>query len=392
MGKGSSRMENMVIYYPKKIRLMAFDDFFEGKKVLITGNTGFKGSWLTVWLLQQGARVTGISKDVPTKPSLFEELKLGDKIQHYFIDIREKDAVKNIFQQTKPDVVFHLAAQPIVSTSYEDPVDTFSTNVMGTANILEALRSLDNSCNAVIITSDKCYDNVEWIWGYRENDILGGKDPYSASKGAAELVIKTYYNSYFKVADSKIKIVAVRAGNVIGGGDWALNRIVPDCVKAWFNTNAVNIRNPSSTRPWQHVLEPLSGYMRVAQLMTENKINLSGEAFNFGPNADQNYTVLELLKAISEHWQFKKEIGEHFNVDINNKTFHEAGLLKLNCDKALAMLEWKPVLEFNDTAALTGKWYNSYYNVPATNYFDITVEQIKEYTIKAKQKNIRWAI
>jgi CDP-glucose 4,6-dehydratase len=238
-----------------------------------------------------------------------------------------------------------------------------------------------------MITSDKCYDNVEWVWGYREHDALGGKDPYSASKGAAELVIKTYFHSYFNKPGSHVELVAVRAGNVIGGGDWALNRIVPDCVRAWSGEKAVKIRNPKSTRPWQHVLEPLSGYLRAAQALQEGAV-INGEAFNFGPNADQNHTVLELLQAISTHWQFGK-LKEHFAIESNN-AFHEAGLLKLNCDKALFHLQWKPVLEFADTAQFTGSWYDAYYNGRKQDIFEYTVQQVAAYEDKARQKQLSW--
>ena len=369
-----------------------FNSTFSNKKIIVTGNTGFKGAWLTIWLHQMGAKVTGISKDIPTTPSLFGELFLEKKIDHHFANICDGEAMKKIFKNLKPDFVFHLAAQPIVSVSYDDPVDTFQTNVMGTANILEALRTLQHPCHAVMITSDKCYDNVEWVWGYREHDALGGRDPYSASKGAAEIVIKTYFHSYFNKPGSPVKMVAVRAGNVIGGGDWAVNRIVPDCMRAWSDHHAVKIRNPNSTRPWQHVLEPLSGYLRAAQILAEGKLAIHGEPFNFGPNADQNHTVLELLKSIGTHCQFG-DIKEHFSIE-SNQSFHEAGLLKLNCDKALFYLQWKPVLEFVQTAEFTGSWYNNYYNnnCRSGELFDYTVKQINEYTELGRQKEIAWTL
>ena len=367
-----------------------FNDVFGDKKVIITGNTGFKGAWLSIWLHQLGAKVFTVSKDIPSDPSLFETLNLNEKINHHFFNICELEKVKALFQSVQPDFVFHLAAQPIVSESYIDPIETFQTNVMGTANVLEALRTLEVSCKAVMITSDKCYDNVEWSWGYRENDALGGKDPYSASKGAAEIVIKSYFYSFFNKPDSKVQISAVRAGNVIGGGDWAINRIVPDCVRAWSQNTSVKIRSPYSTRPWQHVLEPLSGYLRVAQVMAEGKTIINGEPFNFGPNADQNFTVLELLETISHHWQF--DILKEFFIVENKNAFHEAGLLKLNCDKALFYLQWKPVLAFEQTARFTGSWYNHYYNENALDMYAYTVNQIQEYTSLAKQKDIEWAL
>lgn len=366
-----------------------YNNVFKDKKVIVTGHTGFKGAWLSIWLHHLGAQVVGISKDIPTNPSIFEELKLAEKIKHTIADIRDLEAMKNIFQEVKPDFVFHLAAQPIVSVSYQDPIVTFQTNVLGTANVLEALRTLENPCKAVMITSDKCYDNVEWVWGYREHDALGGKDPYSASKGAAELVIKTYYHSYFKQPDSKIKLVSTRAGNVVGGGDWAVSRIVPDCVRAWSENERVKVRNPDSTRPWQHVLEPLSGYLRAAQVLEEDGSKIHGEPFNFGPNSDQAHTVLELLQAISKHWDFK-DAGDNFLIEPDT-SFHEAGLLKLNCDKALFYLQWKPVLQFAETAEFTGAWYDTYYHKKTDNLFAYTTQQIDAYVEKAKQKGLAWA-
>jgi len=368
---------------------MSFNNVFKNKKIIVTGNTGFKGSWLSLWLHKLGAQVTGISKSIPTQPSLYEVLGLDKKIKNHFADITDGEKMKSIFRASQPDFVFHLAAQPIVSISYEDPISTLQTNIMGTANILESLRAVQNPCVAVMITSDKCYDNVEWIWGYREHDALGGKDPYSASKGGAELVIKTYFHSYFSKPDSNVKLAAVRAGNVIGGGDWAVNRIVPDCVRAWSSGTPVRIRNPRSTRPWQHVLEPLGGYLRTAQLLFEGMVIIHGEPFNFGPNADQNHTVLELLQKIAEHWKFSGD-NEHFAIDSNNSSFHEAGLLKLNCDKALSLLQWKPVLDFPETARFTGEWYNEYYNCGGVNMYDYTASQVEEYEVQAQRKSLAW--
>ncbi len=368
-----------------------FNNIFRDKKVIVTGNTGFKGSWLSLWLYSLGATLVGISKDIPSDPSLFEVLELAGKTEHHFENICDSKRMREIFSTVQPDFVFHLAAQPIVSVSYEDPLETFQTNTIGTANILEALRSVKKPCYAVVITSDKCYDNVEWIWGYREQDALGGKDPYSASKGAAELVIKTYFHSFFSKPDSNIKLVTVRAGNVIGGGDWALNRIVPDCFRSWNNNQAVKIRNPNSTRPWQHVLEPISGYLRAAQVLAEQKTDIHGEPFNIGPNADQNHTVLELLQEVNQFWQ-SGSLKEYFAIEANT-AFHEAGLLKLNCDKALSYLQWKPVLNFQETAKLTAEWYNYFYNDRSReSVTDYTISQIEAYTNLAKSKSIHWAL
>ncbi len=363
-----------------------FNGCYKDKKVLVTGNTGFKGSWLCTWLLEMGAEVYGISNGIPTRPlSLFEENGLAEKIRYTEADIRDGEKMKDIFMAIQPDFVFHLAAQPIVIRSYHDPVETMGTNIMGTVNILEALRGIKKDCTAVMITSDKCYDNVEWLWGYRETDALGGKDPYSASKGAAELMIKTYYHSFFSGPDSLIRLTAVRAGNVIGGGDWAESRIVPDCIKAWSKQSKVEIRSPQSTRPWQHVLEPLSGYLLAGKMLAENK-ELNGEPFNFGPNADQNHTVLELIDAISKYWD--KNASALYEV-IPPKSFHEAGLLKLNCDKALQLLQWKPVLNFEQTASFTSLWYKKSVQ-PQPDMYAFTVEQIKEYAALAAEKKLVW--
>jgi len=367
-----------------------FNNIYRNKKVIVTGDTGFKGSWLSLWLHSLGAHVIGISKDIPTQPSLFEELELAKKTEHHFANICDGPRMKKIFTDTQPDFVFHLAAQPIVSVSYENPIETFQTNTMGTANILEALRMVSHPCNAVIITSDKSYDNVEWIWGYREQDALGGKDPYSASKGAAELVIKTYYHSYFKKPGSKVKLVSIRAGNVIGGGDWALNRIVPDCFRSWNEEQPVKIRNPNSTRPWQHVLEPLSGYLRAGQVLAETDEQINGEPFNIGPNADQNHTVLELLQSVSKFWK-QGTLKNPFEIE-ESKFFHEAGLLKLNCDKALYYLQWKPVLDFEATSRITGEWYDQYYNHKKEDISVYTLKQILDYTETARKKSIAWVI
>ena len=365
-----------------------YNNIFKNKKVIVTGDTGFKGAWLSIWLYHLGAKVTGIAIDIPTKPSLFEELKLVEKIEHHFANILDLESLKKIFQEVAPDFVFHLAAQSIVSISYLDPITTFQTNVIGTVNFLEALRTLDHPCKAVMITSDKCYNNVEWVWGYREHDMLGGKDPYSASKGAAELIIKAYFHSYFNKPDLKIKLVSTRAGNVIGGGDWAVSRIVPDCVRAWSENQKVKVRNPNSIRPWQHVLEPLSGYLRAAQVLEENPDKIHGKPFNFGPNLDQTYTVLEVLHAIGKHWKFPNE-DDNYSIELD-PSFHEARFLKLNCDRALFYLQWKSVLDFDEMTRFTGSWYNIYYTKKSDNIFNYTIKQIDEYTEKAKQKNLLW--
>ncbi len=363
-----------------------FNNIYKDKKVLVTGHTGFKGTWLITWLIKLGANVVGISKDIPTTPSMFEELKLKDKIKHYQEDIRDLSKMIEIISSEKPEFLFHLAAQPIVSTSYSDPIETISTNVMGTANILESLKVSNHKCTAIIITSDKVYDNVEQVWGYKEDDKMGGKDIYSGSKGAAELIIRSYYHSFFKKEDCNITLAIGRAGNVIGGGDWAKDRIVVDCMEAWSENKTVEIRSPEATRPWQHVLEPLSGYLNLGQILFEN-ISLHGEAFNFGPRAEQNHTVKQLLEDLSKYWNFVS-VDNAFTVT-DNIPFHEAGLLKLNCDKALFYFKWQANLEYKDTIRLTSAWYYDFYKTKK-DILDKTLEQIAEYENMAQDKELKW--
>jgi CDP-glucose 4,6-dehydratase len=362
-----------------------FNNIYKNKKVLITGHTGFKGTWLTTWLLNLGAEIIGISKDIPTTPAMFEVLELEEKIQHHLIDIRNFDALNKIIKQEKPDFIFHLAAQAIVSTSYLEPLETISSNVLGTTHILESLRLSNHQCTAIIITSDKAYDNVEQIWGYKENDAMGGRDIYSGSKGAAELIIKSYYHSFFKLDKSNIRLSIARAGNVIGGGDWAKDRIIVDAMIAWSKGNKVEIRSPKATRPWQHVLEPLSGYLSLGQQLYTD-ISLNGEGFNFGPRAEQNRTVQELLIDSSKYWNFDHN-DDAFTIT-DNILFHEAGLLKLNCDKALSHLKWQANLEYKDTIKFTSEWYYNYYQKDLM--FNKTLSQINEYENSAKAKNLKW--
>lgn len=348
---------------------------FKNKKIIITGHTGFKGAWLSLWLKHLGADVYGISIDVPTNPSLYAVTGLGLQIQEIFLDICDQSRVVDVFQDIEPDFVFHLAGQPIVKWSYDDPLATIKTNAVGTANVLESIRKCKKSVIAVMITSDKVYENVEWPWGYRENDRIGGNDPYSASKSMAELVIKTYTQSFFQEESSGVKLGVARAGNVIGGGDWAFGRIVPDCVRAWSKGQAVSIRNPESTRPWQHVLEPLRGYLTLA-IMLQNKPEIHGEPYNFGPFGNQTFTVDRLILEMAKYLKnMSANIEDHGNV-----AFKEAGLLKLNCDKALFDLCWSPCLNFEETVRLTAQWYEMYYSGQAMSMQDFTLSQIESYT------------
>ena len=364
-----------------------FNNLYNKKKVLVTGNTGFKGSWLTAWLLKLGANVYGYSKDIPTNPSMFDKLNLSKKLNYYKKDIRDLESVKEIINEVKPDFVFHLAAQSLVSISYDNPIETISTNILGTANILEALKESNHKCIGIIITSDKCYDNIEWVWGYKETDTIGGKDIYSGSKGAAEIVFKSYYNSFFNNEKSNIRIATTRAGNVVGGGDWAKDRIIPDCMRSWSKNKIVEIRSPDATRPWQHVLEPLSGYLSLGQHLYGSK-KLNGESFNFGPTSNYNHTVEDLLKDLSKYWKIK-DLSKAYKI-VDKVKFHEAGLLKLNCDKALFYLKWLPTLNYKELIEYTGLWYFKYYD-NCTDMFDFTISQIDSYEQTALNNKIRWA-
>lgn len=358
---------------------------FRDKRVLVTGHTGFKGTWLTTWLLELGATVCGISDRIPTQPSMFEELGLESYIEHHFCDIRDRSSFEKIACAFRPDYVFHLAAQPIVSRSYKEPLETITTNVVGTAIVLETIRSFDWDCVVVVITSDKCYENVEWEWGYKETDQLGGKDIYSGSKGAAEIIFHSYFSS-FLAHKANIRIASGRAGNVIGGGDWAEDRIVADCVRSWSRGTPVEIRSPDATRPWQHVLEPLSGYLTLAAALAQ-RAELNGHSFNFGPRSEQNRSVLDLLRDLSKYWEFD-ENSEPYRVT-GNVPFHEAGLLKLNCDKALFHLRWEPNLHYGECVRLVSTWYHGYYR-EKKDLLKFTRAQIREYAQLAEERELVW--
>ena len=360
---------------------------FNGKKVLVTGHTGFKGSWLSIWLKQLGATVHGVSLNIPSKPSHFTSTNLSSEVKDHRFDIRDADSINALVKKIQPDFVFHLAAQALVRASYESPLETISTNAIGTANLLDALRVLDKPVVAVMITSDKAYDNLEWVWGYRETDRLGGKDPYSASKGMAELVIRTYVESFFNPENSNVRVGIARAGNVIGGGDWAVDRIVPDCMQAWSLSQTVDIRSPKATRPWQHVLEPLSGYLTLGAALAKNN-QFHGEAYNFGPSSNQNYPVSQLIDEMAKYW----EQVRWNNVSQSEEHLHEAGLLKLNCDKALFDLSWQPTLQFDETVRMTVEWYKTYYQKDTDSSMSkFTMTQIEEYSQLAKSRGVLWA-
>ena len=326
--------------------------FFK-KKVLITGHTGFKGSWLALWLYLSGSKIIGISKNIPTSPSHYLSLGLNKKINSLNFDICNLKKLKKSFKKFKPDFVFHLAAQSIVSKSYKDPIETWKTNLNGTLNVLESMRHLNNKCTGVIITSDKAYKNLEIKRGYKENDLLGGVDPYGASKSAAEIAIQSHLKSFFS-KQNKIKISVARAGNVIGGGDWSSDRLVPDCMRSFINGKEAMIRNPNSTRPWQHVLEVVSGYLTLAEKLYKSP-ELHGEAFNFGPNLKTNHKVIEVVKKMQLHWKRLKWTKSR------NRSFFENKLLQLDSAKSKKILKWRSVLSFNETIFLTVDWYKNFF-------------------------------
>jgi len=373
----------------EKMALDLFRKIYTGKKVLVTGNTGFKGSWLSSWLQQLGATVIGFSDRIPTKPSFYEANGLPDRVNQYWGDVRDQKALEKCFRETRPDFIFHLAAQALVKESLRQPLDTFTINAIGTAHVLDVLREADYTCSVVIITSDKCYENLEWVWGYKETDMLGGKDPYSASKAAAEIIFHSYYHTWF-ANHPYIRLATARAGNVIGGGDWALDRIVPDCVKHWSEHKTVKIRRPHFTRPWQHVLEPLGGYLLLGTLLYEGINGIKGQSFNFGPPANQDFSVGELIKDLAACWTHSDALSLiHIEEDAS---FYEAGLLKLNTDKALALLGWQPVLNYVETMKLTGEWYDYYYgsNQTVDQLRAFSDSQILFYVNAATEKSLIW--
>ena len=322
---------------------------FKGKKILVTGDTGFKGSWLTLWLESLGAQTTGFALPAERDRDLFNLAGIGELIRHVDGDIRDEAAIGAVMNDAQPEVIFHLAAQSLVRRSYREPKRTFDTNVGGSVNVLEAARNCPSVGAIVMVTSDKCYRNKEWVWGYRESDELGGPDPYSASKAAAEHVFEAYQRSF--MADSGPGAATVRAGNVIGGGDRSEDRIVPDCVAALEAGRPVAIRNPQATRPWQHVLEPLGGYLRLATCLLENPGRFSS-SWNFGPRGDSIRSVGDLAEEIVGRWG-----SGAVELQQEEDAPHEAGLLHLNCDKALAELSWKPKWSFEQAVARTVDWY-----------------------------------
>lgn len=358
-----------------------FLDVYRGSRVLVTGHTGFKGSWLARWLTDLGAEVAGLSLYLPSQPSHFEALGLERRIRHIVADVRDAGAVAAAVGEWRADFVFHLAAQPLVREAYASPKLTFDTNLGGTVNVLEAVRRQDSVRAAVLITSDKCYENLELERGYDESDRLGGADPYSASKACAEIAISAYARSFLLPAGRRV--ASTRAGNVIGGGDWAADRVVPDCVRAWSRGEQVALRNPTATRPWQHVLEPLSGYLWLGACLATGRADVNGEAFNFGPAPAAAVTVGELVEALSRHWP-----RSAWSAQPANDGKPEASLLQLDCDKALRRLGWRAVLDFAETARYTARWYRGFYDGAEADR--LTGEQIAGYCASAAARGDPW--
>ena len=364
----------------------AFKNYYRGKRVLVTGHTGFKGSWLAIWLNELGVQVTGYSLDAPSTPNNFEICNLQSRIRHVHGDVRHYDALVKVFIDFQPEIVFHLAAQALVRYSYEVPKLTVDTNVTGTLNILEAVRLTPSVNTLVVVTSDKCYENREQVWGYKENDPMGGDDPYSASKGAVEIIFRSYLKSFYSHRQG-FGSVSVRAGNVIGGGDWAKDRIVADAARSLSKREKILVRNPTAIRPWQHVLEPLSGYLWLGARVNEDAAHLSG-GWNFGPSDSAARSVSDLIKAIITEWKS----GEWEDISQkNDKKLHEAGWLRLSCDKVHMLLPWSAVLTFEENVAMTIKWYKYYHDYPDANLYQFCVHQIRDYTKLAAERDQLWA-
>lgn len=353
-------------------------DTYKGKKVLVTGHTGFKGSWLSIWLKSLGAEVIGYSLEPYTEPSMFEVCDLDSKMTSIIGDIRNYSQLDKVIEDYKPEIVFHLAAQALVRYSYINPVETYETNIMGTVNLLEAVKKSESVKSVVVITTDKCYENKEWVYGYRETDPMGGYDPYSSSKGCVELIVSSYRNSFYN--DRGIALASARAGNVIGGGDWSEDRLIPDFVRAVSEGKSISIRSPLATRPWQHVLEPLSGYLKLGALMFRDREKYSS-GWNFGPNDTDIINVEGVLRYCIEVW------GKG-SINIEEGNFvHEANLLKLDISKVRANLKWNPLYNIEECIKKTVDWYKEYYELGKENMYEYTLKQIEEYDKKFESIN-----
>jgi len=359
-----------------------FNDCYRGKKVFVTGHTGFKGSWLSKWLLKMGAEVTGYALPPAYEESHFELLQLKSHLHHIEGDVRDCQSLKKAIEEAKPEFIFHLAAQALVREAYRDPKYTFDTNIGGAVNLLEAVRENNTARVLVFITSDKCYRNMEWEWGYRETDSLGGKDPYSASKGCAEIVFNSYFESFLR-EKPELHVSTARAGNVIGGGDWAKDRIIPDCIRALRKKEPIIVRNPGSTRPWQHVLEPLGGYLHLGFMLSTKGGSLPHQSYNFGPEKTSNKSVIELVERVIKVWGDGEVV-----VNQPAKAPHEDMLLQLNCDRAWHYLKWRPTWHYDDSIEQTVLWYkalNEGNSIP-----ELTQSQIEKYEQRFKENLNAW--
>ena len=375
MGSRECPLEDVELSMSSQHPIFVDSTFWNGKRVFVSGHTGFKGGWLSLWLSSMGAKVTGYALAPSTNPSFFEVAKIaGDFETSYLADIRDLGKLQKAMIDARPEIVIHMAAQPLVRHSYVNPVETYATNVMGTVNLLESIRVLDCLRAAVIITTDKCYENKEWVWGYRENEPMGGHDPYSSSKGCAELVTSAYRQSYFapeRYSEHKVAIASARAGNVIGGGDWSADRLIPDALKAFESKQSLMIRNPLATRPWQHVLEPLSGYLVLAQALYLQGAKFNG-GWNFGPREEDSRTVQEVIDLLIKNWgasaSWKQDNGEQP---------HEAHALKLDCSKARQYLGWSARWTLETAINQITQWHKAYQQNSSMR--DISLAQINSY-------------
>ncbi len=357
-----------------------FDRFYSGKRVLVTGHTGFKGSWLSLWLKRLGATVAGYATPAPTNPNIYSLFREQVFAEEFIADVRDVTQLQHALQTSKPDIIFHLAAQPLVRLSYEQPVETFTTNAVGTMNLLEAVRTLKLPSALVLITTDKCYENREWSFSYRENDSLGGHDPYSASKAVAEIIINSWRESYFKTSPGLGPVASARAGNVIGGGDYARDRIVPDAIRALLSENDLVVRNPGATRPWQHVLDSVHGYLLLGQkLATHGAKSEFASAFNFGPGPDGNFPVRDIVDHI-----FKIMPGKWSSPQQTDQP-HEASKLNLAIDKAAAVLGWRPTWGFGEALNQTVAWYNERHFRKNKDMLSFSFSQIEEFETAVKR-------
>lgn len=362
---------------------MSVHDSFRGRRVLVTGHTGFKGTWLAAWLRELGAEVWGFALAPTTEPSHFVLARMDELVHHRAGDIRDASQVNKAFAEARPEIVFHLAAQALVRDSYEDPKGTFDTNVGGTVNVLEAVRACPAVRAVVVVTSDKCYENREWEYAYRESDSLGGHDPYSASKGAAELVVGAYRRSFFG-RDHGVAVASVRAGNVIGGGDWSKDRLIPDCVRSLSRGERISLRMPSSVRPWQHVLEPLCGYLTLGARLFDGEVDLA-DAYNFGPSHSRHLTVREIARMFAAEWRG----GEVEEMAPDAREPHEARSLRLASDKAASRLDWVPLLDALETVRWTVEWYRRWKEGPgsADQIRLLTASQIRAYEALLRERS-----